>query len=76
VFYLRTPPRDIGAGNLPQSPPVYQDVLGYEKFDWVDETTSSTGNPDVLGTFNADTSEVSTAFDASALALSLGDYFP
>lgn len=77
----------------------------------------STGNPDVLGTLNADTSEVSTAlgwtneellvddgglsgthpevgsvfdvtntpfgdfaiptaFDASALALSLGDYFP
>jgi hypothetical protein len=60
--YLPDPRYTPNAEYTDGMPPVYQDVLGYDRFDWVDETQSTTGNPDVLGTFNADTSEVSTAF--------------
>jgi hypothetical protein len=41
-------------------PPYYQEVLGYDRFDWVDETQSNSTTTDVLGTFNADTNDIST----------------
>ncbi len=43
-------------------PPLYQNVLGYDEFNWVDLTKGTTAAPDVVGTFNADTSDVTTAF--------------
>jgi hypothetical protein len=54
-------------------PPVYQDVLGYDKFDWVDETQSSSGSPDDVGTFNADTSDISTSWGFSNQELLVDD---
>jgi hypothetical protein len=54
-------------------PPFDQDVLGYDRFDWVDETQSTTGNPDVVGTFNADTSQLSTALGFSNEELLVDD---
>lgn len=47
-------------------PPAYQQVIGYDRFDWVDQTdTTSNSSPDVVGTFNADTNYVSTPFGFS-----------
>lgn len=45
--------------------PAYQNVLGYDEFNWIDESQSSSGSPDIVGTFNADTSDITTAFGVS-----------
>ena len=43
-------------------PPAYQEIVGYDRFNWVDETDSTSTNSDVVGTFNADTYDISTAW--------------
>lgn len=43
-------------------PPLYQSVIGYDRFDWVDQTQSTPGSPDVVGAFNADTYNTSTSW--------------
>jgi hypothetical protein len=43
-------------------PPAYQEVLGYDRFEWVDTTDSTSTTPDDVGTFNADTNYISTSW--------------
>jgi hypothetical protein len=64
-----TPTTEYTAGD----PPLYQSVLGYDRFDWVDETHSTTNNPDVVGTFNADTYYTSTSWGWSNSELLVDD---
>ena len=43
-------------------PPLYQSVVGYDTFNWVDTTDSTPTSSDVVGTFNADTYDTSTSW--------------
>ena len=43
-------------------PPTYPEIIGYDRFNGVDETDSTSTNSDVVGTFNADTYDTSTAW--------------
>jgi hypothetical protein len=63
--YIQDPNYTPVAEYTDGTPPLDQHVLGYDKFDWVDETQSTAGNPDVVGTFNADTNQLTTAMGFS-----------